>query len=66
MLAREKFNGLHEWHNGSTPLQDAQKGRSARPQRAKRRGVRFGTLSLWRPENDAWEKARLGAPGLGG
>jgi len=26
--------------------QDAQKGRSARPQRAKRRGVRFGTLSL--------------------
>ena len=27
-------------------LQDAQKGRPARPQRAKRRGVRFGTLSL--------------------
>jgi hypothetical protein len=26
--------------------QDAQKGRSARPQRAKRRGVRFGTLSF--------------------
>ena len=26
--------------------QDAQKGRPARPQRAKRRGVRFGTLSL--------------------
>ena len=27
-------------------MQDAQKGRPARPQRAKRRGVRFGTLSL--------------------
>ncbi len=27
-------------------LQDAQNGRSARPQRARRRGVRFGTLSL--------------------
>ena len=27
-------------------LQDAQKGCPARPQRAKRRGVRFGTLSL--------------------
>jgi hypothetical protein len=26
--------------------QDAQKGRPARPQRAKRRGVRFGTLSF--------------------
>jgi len=26
--------------------QDAQKGRPARPQQAKRRGVRFGTLSL--------------------
>ena len=26
--------------------QDAQKGRSARPQRAKRRGVRFGTSSV--------------------
>ena len=26
--------------------QDAQKGRPARPQRAKKRGVRFGTLSL--------------------
>ncbi len=30
----------------STSPQDAQKGRPARPQRAKRRGVRFGTLSL--------------------
>jgi len=30
--------------------QDAQKGRSARPQRAKRRGVRFGTLSSERSE----------------
>jgi hypothetical protein len=27
-------------------MQDAQKGRPARPQRAKRRGVRFGTWSL--------------------
>ena len=50
MLAREKFDGLHEWHNGRTSLPDAQKGRSARPQRAKRRGVRFGTLS---PLSDA-------------
>ena len=40
MLAREKFNGLHEWHNGSTHLQDAQKGRSARPQRADRLRLR--------------------------
>jgi hypothetical protein len=30
----------------ATKPQDAQKGRPARPQRAKRRGVRFGTLSL--------------------
>jgi hypothetical protein len=30
----------------ATIAQDAQNGRPARPQRAKRRGVRFGTLSL--------------------
>jgi hypothetical protein len=60
-----------EWYpqlgQQETTAQDAQKGRSARPQRAKWRGVRFGTLSLSeRCENTAWEKARPGAPGSGG
>jgi len=36
----------HVRHNRRAILQDAQKDRPARPQRAKRRGVRFGTLSL--------------------
>jgi len=34
--------------------QDIQKGRSARPQRAKRRGVRCGTLSLWAMRERCW------------
>ena len=42
--------GAVEWfeitESRSFLLQDAQKVRPARPQRAKRRGVRFGTLSL--------------------
>ena len=46
MLARENFDGPHVWHTRRTLPQDAQKVRPARPQRAKRRGVRFGTLSL--------------------
>ena len=46
ILIRENFYSLHVWHNGKTLPQDAQKGRSARPQRVKGRGVRFGTLSL--------------------
>jgi hypothetical protein len=48
----KKYCGVQEtqWPKGyrqqmNTP-QDAQKGRPARPQRAKKRGVRFGTLSL--------------------
>ncbi|HEY5572096.1 MAG TPA: hypothetical protein VIK64_03685, partial [Anaerolineales bacterium] len=36
----------HVLHNRRAILQDAQKDRPARPQRSKRRGVRFGTLSL--------------------
>jgi hypothetical protein len=42
----ENFDGPHVRHNGKTLAQDAQKDRPARPQRAKRRGVRFGTLSF--------------------
>jgi hypothetical protein len=34
--------------------QDAQKGCPARPQRAKRRSVRFGTLSLWAMRERRW------------
>jgi hypothetical protein len=40
-----EFNGSYVW-DGKIFLQDAQKGRPAKPQRAKRRGVRFGTLNL--------------------
>jgi len=46
MLARQNVDGPNLWHNRRIFPQDAQKGRSARPQRAKRRGVRIGTLSL--------------------
>jgi len=35
-------------------MQDAQKGRLARPQRAKRRGIRFGTLGLWARRERSW------------
>jgi len=34
--------------------QDAQKGCPARPQWVKRRGVRFGTLSLWAMRERSW------------
>ena len=44
--ARENFDSSHVWLNRRTLSQGAQKGRPARPQRAKRGGVRFGTLSL--------------------
>ncbi len=46
LLAQQDFDVPYLWLNSRTFSQDAQKGRSARPQRAKRRGVRFGTLSL--------------------
>jgi hypothetical protein len=42
MLARENFEGSHVWHNRSPLPQDAQKGRPARPQRVKGRGVPSG------------------------
>jgi probable rRNA maturation factor len=42
MLARENFNGEHVWYGRRTLLQDAQKGRPARPQRVKARGVPSG------------------------
>jgi len=45
-LGMQNFATSHVWLNRKTRLQDAQKGRAARPQRAKRRGVRFGTLNL--------------------
>jgi hypothetical protein len=44
--AQQSFDGLHVWDKERMPQQDVQKVRPARPQRAKRRGVRFGTLSL--------------------
>jgi hypothetical protein len=44
--AQQHFTSLHVWNKWRAPPQDAQKGRPARPQRAKMRGVRFGTLSL--------------------
>ena len=59
--AQQNFDGLHVCDMRGTPSQDAQKGQTshppnpgaprralsqARPQRAKRRGVGFGTLSL--------------------
>jgi hypothetical protein len=39
ILGPENFYGSHVWHNRSTFPQDAQKDRSARPQRVKGRGV---------------------------
>jgi hypothetical protein len=42
MLARESFDAEHVWHNRRTLPQDAQKGRPARPQRVKARGVPSG------------------------
>ena len=42
MLACESFDGEHVWHNRRTLPQDAQKGRPARPQRVKARGVPSG------------------------
>jgi len=42
MLARENFDGPHVWHNRRTLLQDAQKGRPARLQQLKDRGVPSG------------------------
>jgi hypothetical protein len=41
-LAREKFKYYLAWHNSRTVPQDAQKGRPARPQRVKARGVPLG------------------------
>ena len=38
MVAREQVDGPYVWHNRRTLPQDAQKGRSARPQRVKGRG----------------------------
>jgi hypothetical protein len=49
---RKNYLGMGEFHSSARLgqqkyiAQDAQKGRPARPQRAKRRGVRFGTVSL--------------------
>ena len=40
MLAHQTFDGPQVWHG--TPTQDAQKGRPARPQRVKGRGVPSG------------------------
>ena len=45
-LLRSKWCGKFSAPSGGEASQDAQKGRPARPQRAKMRGVRFGTLSL--------------------
>ena len=42
ILARWNFDGLHVWHNERTLPQDAEKGRPARPQRVKGRGVPSG------------------------
>jgi len=42
MLVRLNFDGQHVWHNRRTVPQDAQKGRPARPQRVKGRGVPSG------------------------
>ncbi len=42
MLARKYVDGLHVCRNRKTFLQDAQKGRPARPQRVKSRGVPSG------------------------
>ena len=39
MSVRKNSYDLHVWHNGTIPLQGAQKGCPARPQRVKTRGV---------------------------
>jgi len=54
LCLRRNFTGQSVWKNGRILPHGAQKGRSARPQRAKRRGVRFGTLSLWAMRERCW------------
>ena len=46
ILAQQHYEGRHVWDKRRIYSQDAQKGGPARPQQAKRRGVRFSTLSL--------------------
>ena len=56
MQTGQNVDGLHLWHNIAAILsQDAQKGRSARSQRVKRRRVRFGTLSLFAMRERCWQ-----------
>ena len=55
MQTSQNAEGLHLWHNIAAILsQDAQKGRSTRPQRAERRGVRFGTVSHCAMRERCW------------
>jgi len=42
ILGHESFDGSHVWRNRRTLSQDAQKGRSARPQRVKGRSLPSG------------------------
>ena len=46
ILAQQHYEGRHVWDKRRIYSQDAQKSGPARPQQAKRRGVRFSTLSL--------------------
>jgi len=42
IVARENFEGPHVWHNRRSIPQGAQKGRPARPQQVRVRGVPSG------------------------
>jgi hypothetical protein len=42
IVAHESFEGPHVWHNRRSLPQGAQKGRPARPQRVRARGVPSG------------------------
>ena len=65
MLARDNFDGLHDWDKRRILPQDAQKGCPARPQRVKCRrvpsGVRGGSE---RCENEAGGLFQHPASGL--
>jgi len=60
MLARESFESPYVWRNRKTFPQDAQKGRPARPQRVKGRGVPSGAHGATNKEHHVCARRRVG------
>ena len=59
MLAGEYFAGPQVLHNGRALPQDAQKGRPARPQRVKVRGVPSGAHGATNKEHQVCARRRV-------